>query len=304
MGNKGSVQAHSPGQELTFKLLSLSGGGRRTADEVTLGGVLAYMQDYDPERWKWGAGMSASEKLIARYRRVEDLTEQIGMSGNRRIELLRAAYDRFNNASSLADAGILKPGLAQAASGLPAREREAASSRNHSPEVLRIMERLIADPHSVLNIGGRSREQLMALPETVLENLVRTDAAFVERTQGLWDPSLSGLSAALSYMDRNYRNGVVAQLTGVGGTNAEPTAALERGRRLADIAVRRGFKIDADAGNDRAIQLFAQTALAVDLAMASGNTLAGRGASTLTESTMNSPDGHGDLGAQMARYRS
>jgi hypothetical protein len=302
VGNKNSSQAGSSKQDLLVHLLNLSGPGRTTADEVTLAGVLAYMQEYDPDHWRWGKGVPVSERFIAKYRRVEELTAEIGMSGNRRIELLRAAYDRFDDGTRLANAGIRKPNLAQAASGPVAREREAARSRNHSRDVLTDMERLIADPHSLLNIGGRSREELTALPEAELDNLVRMDARFVEKTRGLWDPSLSGLGAAQRCIDKNYRPGLV----GVGETNAEPLAALERGRRLADIAINRGLKIDEDPGSESTIQLFAQTALNIDLAMKSGNTLTGRGASTLTENTMNSSDGHaaGGLEAQMSRYRS
>jgi hypothetical protein len=302
VGNKNSNQAGSSKQDLLVSLLNLSGPGRTAADEVTLAGVLAYMQEYDPEHWRWGKGVALSERFIAKYRRVEELTHEIGMSGNRRIELLRAAYDRFDDGTRLANAGIRKPNLAQAASGPVAREREAARSRNHSRDVLTNMERLIADPHSLLNIGGRSREELTALPEAELDNLVRMDARFVQKTQGLWDPSLSGLGAAQRCIDKNYRPGLV----GVGESNAEPLAALERGRRLADIAIHRGLKIDEDPGSDRTIQLFAQTALNIDLAMKGRGTMTGRGASTLTESTMNSSDGHaaGGLQAQMGRFKS
>ncbi|ALN65976.1 hypothetical protein GLA29479_5151 [Lysobacter antibioticus] len=204
----------------------------------------------------------------------------------------------------------------------------------HPALLLQELDELLANPHSYLVLAGWTRERLVRFdigslgaavaadqdfikkstdytppPPVDLTNFVSTTAATSTSTSSSGSTSASTAMLKIDYwtLPESERaatarkvageyNRSLANTTGAApATNAVPIAAFMANQKVAIRAVMAGYDFREPTGLAR--KLLGQTAVAIDLALGVASTLAGRGSSSITESTMQqSPDGFDNQG--------
>lgn len=338
MGNKPPKEAEqTKSKAQTIKdLLKLSNADAEAGvDAVTLDGLIRYLSQALMQSSDWQP-MNILQRAHS-YQKTEELVRRIGMSTERRSEILGELYLLLNRDGQMPKAGVPSPG--DDASGDHDTEGNddghgGSDALAHPSLLLRQLDDLLADTHSYLVLAGWTRERLIRFDTGSLMAAVKADRDFIDQSTDYTPPapvdltnfvpttasasttgsSSGSTSAPTPSVVINYwtlpeskrasaakdlaheYNRSLANTTGAApATNAVPIAAFMANQEVAIRAVMAGYDFLEPTNGAR--KLLGRTAVAIDLALSVANTLAGRGASSITESTMKeSPDGFDNQG--------
>ena len=280
------------------------------ADHISYAGLSAYLNLEAGKAMSWCPG--TSDERIARYRAVEKLSGELGMSDGHRLDVLKEGYGALNGSGRtkhLENANIPAPSLArqtdaaQASSSAPTASSSAPAQPEHAPKTVEDLDTLLGNPRSYVSLSGQKREHLLTLQTNRLAEVVNADSDFVAKSGPYWNLDASKQQATANHVAGNF-NAELCHKAGVAfATNAVPTAAFVAGKDAAVNAVHLGYNLygqDA-SGAPTALRLFGQAAVAINLATNPQTTLAGRGVDSIQELSMGfSPDGHAN--APMRRH--
>ncbi|WP_231118175.1 hypothetical protein [Lysobacter silvisoli] len=276
--------------------------GNPRPDAITYTGLSKYLNLEQGRAIHWTP--DSAEARVARYRAIETLSGELGMSEGHRLKVLDEGYKTLNGTrrtKPLEEAGISKPAparsidAAQASSSAPAASSSAPRAPEHDAQTLASLDALLKEPHSFLSLSGHKREHLLALEGKDLRQVVNADEKFVKESAAFWnlDPTLRADTA--QHVAGRFNLELCQQAGAAFATNANPTAAFVAGKGAAVNAVALGYNIygvDA-ADNKAALKLLGEATVAINLAVSPQTTLAGRGVDSISEQTMGfSPDGH------------
>ncbi|WP_394540284.1 hypothetical protein PRJ39_06680 [Lysobacter enzymogenes] len=264
-------------------------------DKITLSGLKDYMGSNDA----LGAGhYSNRNDKVEAYNTVSRITLASSMSDEHRLDLRRQAYRDFNrNGAVLERAGIEPPQS-------PQKEQAATSSQTASklPEdIQRDLKALLANPHSFLALSGKGIESYENCQHKDLRSAIHADQTFLEKGATYWTLPDDGKRAGLAESWANHlQSSETHNAAGAHTSNRTPIDAIRGAQAQLTEAISGGYDI-----TQRSAQAaFSEVALGVNLALNASQTLAGRGADTLTEQTMlQSPDGHSNQGPVRSKHQ-
>lgn len=257
-------------------------------DKITLSGIKDYMGSNDA--LSSGHYSNRTDKVEA-YNTLSRITLASAMSDEHRYDLRTQAYRDFNrNGAILEKAGIEPPQP-------PQKEQAATSSQTASklPEdIQRDLKALLANPHSFLALSGKGIEAYENCQHKDLRSAIHADQAFVEKGAKYWTLPDDGRRAGIAESwSGHLQSSDAHNSVGVHATNRTPIDAIRGAQAQLTTAINGGYDITQQGAQTA----FSQAALGVNLALNSSQTLAGRGADTVTEQTMlQSPDGHSNQG--------
>jgi len=261
-----------------------------------------------------GMGTERQAQILEQFRRVLNYNEDMSTD--------RASLRNDDSSDSDSDSGSTSGSIG--GSDVPA----------HPALLLRQLDESLVNTHSYLVLAGWTRERLIRFDTGSLMAAVKADRDFIDQSTNYTPPAPVNLTnfvpttasnsstgssagstsaptprvvidywtlpeseraAAAEELARAY-NRSLANTTGAApATNAVPIAAFMANQEVAIRAVMAGYDFLEPTNGAR--KLLGQTAVAIDLALGVANTLAGRGASSITESTMKeSPDGFDNQG--------
>ncbi|MGO1001247.1 hypothetical protein [Lysobacter sp. CA196] len=301
-------------------------------DAVTLDGIVRHLRKASMQSDDWAA-MDILHR-VQWYQTVQGLVRKIGMSAQRQSEILEELYPLLNHDRKMRDAGISPPDGDDSSDSSDSDSDSGSTSGSDVPAhpsfLLRELDALLANTHSYLALAGWTRERLIRFDTGSLMAAVRADQDFIKKSTDYTPPppvnltnfipttastSTSGSSSAptarlkIDYWNlpesekasaaskvADEYNRSLANTTGAApSTNAVAIAAFMANREVAIRAVMAGY--DFFEPTQGARKLLGQTAVAIELALGVASTLAGRGVSSITESTMQqSPDGFDNQG--------
>lgn len=261
-------------------------------DRITLQGIQTYITSN--EALGNGHYVARSDKAGS-YTMISDLTKQSGMSEERRYEVCFTAHRNLNRyGQELTHAGIAEPEKPGQTKPIATSSAQTGTS-NIPPDTRADLQELLNNPRSFLALSGKPIASYENCDPGKLKEAIHADQAFLIKGAPHWtldNNSTTRNALATSWSD--HLNSPQARNAGsVGATNATPFDAI----RGADTELSNAIKGGYDIRTPEAQKAFSEVALGVNLAIHSSNTLAGRGADTLTEQTMlYSPDGHSNKG--------
>lgn len=261
-----------------------------------------------------GMGTERQSQILEQFRRVLNYNEDMSTD--------RASLRNDDSSDSDSDSDSTSGSIG--GSDVPA----------HPALLLRQLDESLDNTHSYLVLAGWTRERLIRFDTGSLMAAVKADRDFIDQSTNYTPPAPVSLTnfvpttastsstgssagstsaptprvvinywtlpeseraAAAEELARAY-NRSLANTTGAApATNAVPIAAFMANQEVAIRAVMAGYDFLEPTRGAR--KLLGQTAVAIDLALGVANTLAGRGASSITESTMKeSPDGFDNQG--------
>ncbi|WP_223620805.1 hypothetical protein [Lysobacter sp. ESA13C] len=263
-----------------------------------------------------GMGTERQSQILEQFRRVLNYNEDMSTD--------RASLRNDDSSDSDSDSDSDSTSGSIGGSDVPA----------HPALLLRQLDESLGNTHSYLVLAGWTRERLIRFDTGSLMAAVKADRDFIVQSTNYTPPAPVSLTnfvpttastsstgssagstsaptprvvinywtlpeseraAAAEELARAY-NRSLANTTGAApATNAVPIAAFMANQEVAIRAVMAGYDFLEPTTGAR--KLLGQTAVAIDLALGVANTLAGRGASSITESTMKeSPDGFDNQG--------
>lgn len=264
-------------------------------DKITFAGLKEYMGSN--EAFSAGHYSNRSDKAQA-YNTLLKITLESSMSDEHRYDLRTQAYRDFNrNGAALERAGIQPP---QA----PQKEQAATSSQTASklPEdVQRDLKALLANPHSFLALSGKGIEAYENCQHKDLRNAIHADQTFVKDGAQYWTLPDDGRRAGLAESWAGHlQSPETHNAVGAHTSNRTPIDAIRGAQAQLTQAINGGYDITQQGAQTA----FSRAALGVNLALNSSQTLAGRGADTVTEQTMlQSPDGHSNQGPTRSKHQ-
>ena len=236
-----------------------------SADHISYAGLSICLNLEAGKAMSWRPG--TSDERIARYRAVEKLSGELGMSDGHRLDLLKEGYGALNGSGRtrhLENAHIPAPSLArptdaaQASSSAPVASSSAPAPPEHAPKTVEYLDTLLGNPRSYVSLSGQKREHLMALQTNRLAEVVNADLDFVAKSGPYWNLEPSKQQATADHVSDNF-NAELCQKAGVAfATNAVPIAAFVAGKDAAVNAVHQGYNIYAQdaSGAPMALRLF------------------------------------------------
>ncbi len=301
----GSSQSSTGGkaQESTDKIIEKinnfsSNYGSHDPDRVTLQGMNRYLNQKEERALDQKVGSSPIERKM-RYDDIANLATTIGMGDEAKFKLLSSAYTSLNTqAKYLEKANVERPSQAPQVQTPSVVPSERGNAHQHPRELAESAVNLALNPHSYSSLSGKTANDLLALDSRTLTAVVHADQTFLDKTANHWTLPDHQRAGTAQNINTNYDRQLGVQLGLVGQTNATPQIAFENGKDAAIRAVNLGLDIYGGP-NQSVLKAFGQAALSINLATEPSQTLAGRGANTISEQTMShNPDGHSQGGAR------
>ena len=300
MGGNQSTQggkAQDSTDQIIEKINNLSGNyGSHDPDRVSLQGVNRYLNQKEEKALDQKVGSSPIERKM-RFDDIAGLASTIGMGDDAKFKLLTGAYNSLNTqAKYLERAGVERPTQAPQAQTPSVVQPERSNAPQHPRELAESAVNLALNPHSYTALSGRTANDLLALDSRTLTAVVHADQTFLDKTANHWTLPANQQAGTAQNVANNYDRQLAVQLGLVGQTNATPQMAFESGKGAAINAVNQGLDIYGGQ-NQSVLKAFGEAAININLAVEPSQTLAGRGASTISEQTMShNPDGHSQGG--------
>jgi hypothetical protein len=270
-----------------------SQGNSHSPDTVTFQGMTMYLNEQGEKPYGWRPSHPVERSI--RYGEIQSLVGTIGMSDEAGNKLIANAYKSLNGRdNALGQSGIVDPATIR--STHPTSPSSDNSAPKHPKELQEAAVKLAVDPHSYCSLSGMTTQKLLALDSRTLDLVVRADNEFVDKTRNNWNLPDGQRQAVATHVRNNYNEDLcTGQLHLAGTSNRTPIDAFLSGKDPAIKAVNQGF--DIYGGNQQALKAFGEVAMSINLATSPSQTLAGRGADTISERTMAfSPDGHSQDG--------
>lgn len=295
--DNGSGNSNSNGSGLIGQLNDYSGNyGSTDPNRVTYAGMSKYLNQDAGKSLDTRVGSNSVERAM-HYSSIQSLAEKIGMDDSPKYKLLNDSYNNLNTQKRyLEEAHIDRPGQpGSKTQSTGANNREALPE--HPKELHKAAVELAVNPHSYTSLSGMKAQDLLKLDTDTLQKVVMADTAFVEKTKNAWNLPQDERGKTAVHVGNNYNSSLCHDLGLAGQTNSAPTDAFVAGKGPLINAVSQGFDVyslhTGQKQDNKALMAFGEVAMSMDMAKNPGQTLAGRGADTLTEKYMEySPDGH------------
>ncbi|WP_408952250.1 hypothetical protein [Lysobacter sp. Hz 25] len=306
-------------------------------DAVTLDGIIRHLLKAPMRSDDWAA-MDILHR-VHWYEMVRDLVKQIGMGTERQSQILEQFRRvlNYNEDMGTDRASLRNDDSSDSDSGSTSGSIGGSDVPAHPALLLRQLDESLVNTHSYLVLAGWTRERLIRFDTGSLMAAVKADRDFIDQSTNYTPPAPVSLTnfvpttasisstgssagstsaptprvvinywtlpeseraAAAEELARTYNRSLASTTGAAPATNAVPIAAFMANQEVAIRAVMAGY--DFLEPTEGARKLLGQTAVAIDLALGVANTLAGRGASSITESTMKeSPDGFDNQGLKL-----
>lgn len=264
-------------------------------DTATLAGVKSFVNSHDGQLHGYGTDASTA----GRYRDYSNLMSDIGMSPERRRQLLSPLYDNMNRGRELESAGIVSPrnhGIETRSSG--------AQASSLDPLVLAQLKPMLSDEHSIFKMKGVTLEQCEKMPGNDLATAMQVQRNFQNAGQPYWPgpgaapttgPSsdvLASLKDQIAHLD----DATIGKMGLAHATNKAPMEAVRRSADLVVAAAGQGYQYTDQDGLKTLLQAGQQFNMAVEPV----NTLASRGADTQM-AVSHGFDGQAEVSAQKSK---
>lgn len=270
--------------------------GSKDPNTVTYRGMSRHLNQEEGKEFNSAVGGSPLERAM-RYSGIQSLAEKIGMDDGPKFKLLNDSYTTLDTQMRyLGQAGIDKPGQPGSKTQTTGADKREALPE-HPKELHKAAVELAVNPHSYTSLSGMKAQDLLKLDTETLQKVVIADTAFLEKTKNAWNLPQQEQGATVAHIKNNYTEELCHKLGLAGQTNSTPTEAFMKGKGALIDAIGQGFDVygkhPALADNQEILKAFGGVAMSVHMAKDPSQTLAGRGADTLTEKYMaHSPDGH------------
>jgi len=242
-------------------------------DAATLQGVKEFVRS-DTQH-----GYGSDTSIVGRYQAYSSLMKDIGMSPERRRELLSPLYETMNRGGQLEDAGVVSPRVQETQP-----ETSAARGSSLDPKILAELKPMLSEEQSIFRMKGVTLEQCEKMPEGDLKNAMQAQVDFRDASQNYWPkpngaptprPSsdvLDRLKDQIAHLDDEK----IINMGLAHTTNKAPMEAVRRSSDLVVAAAAQGYKYTDGEG----MKTLLQAGQRFNMAIEPVNTLASRGVDT------------------------